>query len=157
LHEPHESDESDESHEPSAGNARWEHFRHSADMGIRGFGADKAEAFEQAALALAAVIVQPGTVEPRHCIAIHCAPADDDFLFMDWINALIYEMATRHMLFCRFKVNLGEHGLDARVWGEKVNVERHRPAVEPKGATFTELAVRPAADNEWLAQCVVDV
>ncbi len=28
---------------------RWEHFPHEADMGIRGFGATKAEAFEQAA------------------------------------------------------------------------------------------------------------
>ncbi len=29
---------------------RWEHLPHEADMGIRGFGATKAEAFEQAAL-----------------------------------------------------------------------------------------------------------
>jgi len=42
-------------------------------------------------------------------------------------------------------------------WGEPIDVERHRPTVEIKGATFTELAVRRNSDGFWLAQCVVDV
>ena len=35
----------------------FEHFEHQADMGIRGFGHTRAEAFVQAALALTAVVV----------------------------------------------------------------------------------------------------
>jgi hypothetical protein len=58
---------------------------------------------------------------------------------------LIFEMATRSMLFARFQVVLDETGLSATVWGEPVDVARHCPAVEPKGATFTELAVRQMA------------
>ena len=42
----------------------WEHFSHQADMGIRGHGASKEEAFEQAALALTAVITDLDKVEP---------------------------------------------------------------------------------------------
>jgi len=38
-----------------------------------------------------------------------------------------------------------------------VDVERHAPAVEVKGATMTELAVRRQADGRWYAQCVLDV
>jgi SHS2 domain-containing protein len=38
-----------------------------------------------------------------------------------------------------------------------VDVARHQPAVEVKGATFTELKVRRTDQGEWLAQCVVDV
>ena len=34
----------------------WEHFPHEADMGVRGHGASREQAFEQAALALTAVI-----------------------------------------------------------------------------------------------------
>ena len=33
----------------------WEHFAHGADIGVRGYGLSLEEAFEQAALALAAV------------------------------------------------------------------------------------------------------
>lgn len=137
--------------------ARWEHFRHSADVGIRGIAAGKAPAFEQAALALMAVICEPGVVREQASVAIRCPPAEDDFLFLDWINAIIFEMATRNMLFCRFEVRLGPDGLSARAWGEPVEVGRHGPAVEAKGATFTELAVKQAPGGEWIAQCVVDV
>jgi SHS2 domain-containing protein len=43
------------------------------------------------------------------------------------------------------------------VHGEPVDVARHTPAVEVKGATLTELAVRQEADGTWVAQCVLDV
>lgn len=44
----------------------------------------------------------------------------------------------------------------ASLWGERVDPARHRPAVEVKGATYTELKV--AREGElWVAQCVVDV
>jgi tRNA nucleotidyltransferase (CCA-adding enzyme) len=39
---------------------RWEHFEHGADIGVRGLGTSKAGAFEQAALALMAVICIKG-------------------------------------------------------------------------------------------------
>lgn len=66
-------------------------------------------------------------------------------------------MATRRMLFARFDVVIENHRLVATAWGEAVDVARHEPAAEVKGASFCELAVRQQADGEWLAQCVVDV
>ncbi|MEO8326472.1 MAG: archease, partial [Nitrospirota bacterium] len=38
-----------------------------------------------------------------------------------------------------------------------VNRIKHEPAVEIKGATYTELSVRRIEGNGWVAQCVVDV
>jgi tRNA nucleotidyltransferase (CCA-adding enzyme) len=78
-------------------------------------------------------------------------------LLVDWLNALILEMAARHMLFSRFEVSLDGHRLHATAWGEAVDVEKHQPAVEIKGATYTELKVNKGESGEWLAQCVVDV
>lgn len=139
--------------------ARWEHFHHGADIGIRGVGLTKQQAFEQAAIALSAVVTAQDKIQPQTSVRINIKRdgAGDEFLFLDWINALIFEMATRSMLFARFQVVLDESGLSATVWGEPVNVARHCPAVEPKGATFTELAVRQTSDGIWIAQCVVDV
>ena len=135
---------------------RWEHFRHGADAGIRGIAPTEAQAFEQAALALTAVVTAPENVHPVQPVAVRCNATDDEFLFIDWINALIFEMSTRAMLFSRFDVAIDRPGLAATAWGEPVDRQRHSPAVEPKGATFTELSVRHE-DNRWLAQCVVDV
>lgn len=135
----------------------WEHFRHEADVGVRGFGPTRESAFGQAALALTAVITDPAAVAARTPVHIACSAPEDALLFCDWLNALIYEMATRHMLFSRFDIVLEDGRLDATAWGEPVVAERHRPAVEVKGATYSELDVRQLPEGGWLAQCVVDV
>ncbi|MEX0959268.1 MAG: archease [Burkholderiales bacterium] len=137
--------------------ARWEHFRHGADIGVRGFGPTLAEAFRQAALALTAVMTEPETVESEQTVQIECNNSDPEYLLVDWLNALVYEIATRRMLFGRFDVRIDGDRLAATAWGEAVDVSRHRPAVEIKGATLTELRVAHEPSGEWVAQCVVDV
>lgn len=141
--------------------ARWAHFQHVADVGLRGFGATLAEALEQAALALTAVITEPETVRPEQAVDFACAAPNPEFLLVDWLNELVFEMATRGMLFSRFEVQVdaaeGECRLTARAWGEPVDVRRHQPAAEVKGATLSELAVGQDPDGRWRAQCIVDV
>ena len=134
----------------------WEHFEHQADMGIRGYGNNLAQALEQAALAMCAIITDLSHVQPQHSIRIHCAETDPGLLLVDWLNAIIYEIATRKMLFSRFHVHIDADGLNARIEGESIDRDKHQPAVEIKGATYTELAVYQQQD-QWLAQCVVDV
>jgi SHS2 domain-containing protein len=135
----------------------WEHFSHEADIGVRGLGDTREAAFEQAALALTAVITDPEKVAPRMPLPVACSAPDDALLFCDWLNALVYEMATRRLLFGRFEVRIAGERLEATAWGEPVDIGRHHPAVEIKGATYTELDVRRLPDGSWLAQCVVDV
>lgn len=140
-----------------AATAYWEHFPHDADIGVRGLGETLAQAFEQAALALTAVVTDLADVTPKEMIELSCKAPDTELLLVDWLNVLIYEMVTRNMLFSRFEVKLGEGHLSAKVWGEALDVARHHPAVEIKGATYTELRVAQQPDGGWLAQCVVDV
>ena len=135
----------------------WEHFPHGADIGVRGIGGSRGEAFEQAALAMVAVITDPERVTAETAIELRCEAPDDELLLADWLNALIYEMATRGMLFRRFAVTLHGHALEARAWGEPIDRERHQPTVEVKGATYTALSVARRDDGTWVAQCVVDV
>ena len=137
--------------------ARWEHFPHQADVGVRGIGLTLEEAFEQAALALTAAIADPAEVATGEMIELSCEAPDVELLLVDWLNRLIYEMATRNMLFSHFVVHLQGNRLTAQVWGEALETARHRPAVEVKGATYTALTVEQQSDGSWLAQCVVDV
>jgi tRNA nucleotidyltransferase (CCA-adding enzyme) len=135
---------------------RWEHFEHGADVGVRGYGTTVAEAFEQAAVALTAVVADPATVRPLERVELSCEAPDDELLLAEWLNAIVYEMATRRMLFSRFAVRLQSDGLTGEAWGEAVDVARHHPAVEVKGATYTQLRVAREGGG-WLAQTVVDV
>jgi tRNA nucleotidyltransferase (CCA-adding enzyme) len=135
----------------------WELFPHRADTGVRGFGPDKGTAFEQAATALTAAITDPQCVLPRVAVEVACEAPDLELLLVDWLNALVYEMATRRMLFSRFAVQIDDTRLRGRAWGEPVDVARHEPAAEVKGATLTALEVARGPDGLWIAQCVVDV
>jgi len=142
---------------PPSEPGRWELFEHDADIGIRAESPSRECLFELMGEALTAVVTSPAEVEPRTELTIRCNAPDDTMLLFDWLNALIYEMATRHMLFGAWKVRLDGQELDARVSGEAVDRERHQPAVEIKGATYTDLEVERNADGLWRAQCIVDV
>lgn len=136
---------------------RWEHFHHQADIGIRGIGKTPDEAFQQAALALTAVLTNPQAIKTDEPVEIRCENPDRENLLVDWLNAIIYEMATRNMLFSRFDLKLEGAALRATAWGDRVNPTRHHPAVEVKAATHHELVVRRTRQGDWIAQCVVDV
>jgi tRNA nucleotidyltransferase (CCA-adding enzyme) len=138
------------------GTGRWELFSHEADMGVRGIGPTLAKAFEQCALALTAVITDPGRVTDQSSIVIKCHAPDNELLLVDWLNALIYEIATRKMVFGRYHVAIHDGHLQGKAWGEAIDVGKHQPAVETKGATYTTLRVA-REHGQWIAQTVIDV
>lgn len=139
------------------GDPYWEHFAHGGDIGVRGIGASRAEAFRQAALALIGVVTDPAHVIPQTAVKIECEAPDDEIPLLDWLNALVYEMSASNLLFGAFEVDIDGHRLRARARGEKVDITRHELAVEVKGLTCTGLSVAQNADGEWVAQCVMDV
>lgn len=142
---------------PRPQDARWEHFPHDADIGVRGLAPTREKAFEQAALAMTAVVADPARIAPETEVRIECAAPDPELLLADWLNALIYEMDTRHMVFGRFQVRIENGRLHGNAWGEPLDNDRHQVAVEIKGATYTALRVERGDNGEWVAQCVVDV
>jgi len=124
---------------------------------VCGIGPSLEAAFEQAAFAMTGVITDPAKINLREFVQIERAAPNAELLLVDWLNALIFEMATRGMIFGDFKVSIDGCHLHGIATGEAISVERHKPAVEIKGATLTELTVREDRPGEWRAQCVVDV
>jgi SHS2 domain-containing protein len=119
-------------------------------------GSAPAAAFEQAALALTAAVTS-AQVEASERVEVSCQAPDLELLFVEWLNSVIYEMAVRRMLFACFSVRIEGARLEGTLCGEPVDVARHAPACEPKGATYASLKVAPDANGIWSAACVVDV
>jgi SHS2 domain-containing protein len=134
----------------------FETFAHEADIGVRGRGATLADAFANAGRALTSVITDPAAVREVLSVELACEAPDHDTLLFDWLNALVYEIATRRVLFARYEVRVQGSRLSGRAFGEPVDVARHHPAVEVKGATWTGLRVGREGGG-WVAECVVDV
>jgi SHS2 domain-containing protein len=136
---------------------RWEHFDHQSDIGVRGLGRSRDEAFAQAAQALTAVVTDPACVLACESVRVSCQAADDEMLLVEWLNAIIFQMATRGMIFGRFAVACQGMHLDGEMAGERIDRDRHQPAVEVKAATMSCLRVVCDATGVWTAECVVDV
>jgi len=135
----------------------WEHFEHDADIGLRATASSRDGLFEAMAEALTALITDPAAVRPVEAVPIRCEAPDDALLLTDWLNALVYEMAARRMLFGDWRVSIENHALDAVAMGEPVDRGRHQPVVEVKGATYTSLSVNRDSAGAWHGQCIVDV
>jgi SHS2 domain-containing protein len=134
----------------------WELYSHTADMGIRGFGDTMEEAFEAAAIAMVAINVDPGKIEQSQKIKVTCSEQDKELLFIAWLNSLLYEMATRKMLFSKFQVTINNGQLTGYAWGEKLDLKKHQPVVEIKGISYSDLKVTQE-NGKWIAQCIVDI
>lgn len=140
----------------------FEHFEHGADIGVRGFGATPAEAFEGAAHALFALLAEKplsvrATTEER--VAVEAAGLEE--LLVAYLNELISIADARRLVFGEFEVEIEGAGarayrLSARARGEPFDPDRHEWTVQPKGATYTGLCVANEG-GRWVAQCVVDV
>jgi SHS2 domain-containing protein len=134
----------------------WEHFPHQADIGIRASAGSLGGAFEQAAIALMAIITEPQKVDAIESVQIECSGENEELLFVNWLSAIIYEMDIRKMLFSKFAVGVENLKLSATIWGEKINQQKHSPAVEPKAVTYNQLSVKEE-NGKWTVQCVIDV
>lgn len=128
-----------------------------ADIGVEGHGPTLPSAFEQAALAVTAIVTDPEGVRGIDSVDVHCKAPDIEILLADWLNAMVFEMATRRMVFGSCRVTITDLALHGRITGEPIDMARHQPVAEVKGATLTELSVVREPDGTWRARCVVDV
>ena len=115
---------------------------HTADVGIIAYGADLAELFSNAALALFSLIIQPESVEEKLHRRLEVSSEDHDNLLVNWLNELIYVFDAEHMLFRRFDIDsLTENLLRATCYGEMFDPARHTIKIGVKAATYHMLTV----------------
>jgi SHS2 domain-containing protein len=137
----------------------WDHFVHDADIGIRGWGNTPRNALENAALALTGVITDPSKIRSSTKILItdHLSSDNKDLLLYDWLNAIVFCMATEGMVFGKYHIEEKDGAVRGWGWGEPIDEVLHDPAVEVKGATMTGLSLAQRESDLWIAECVVDV
>jgi len=135
----------------------YELFEHTADLGLRVRAADLETVFAEAALGLFSMIIDnPESIRPLEERSLELSGDDWEYLFFDWLRALLSLFESEHWLLAKSEVRLGPAGLTARLWGEPFDPARHLPAHEVKAITYHELTVKPTADG-WLAEAIVDI
>jgi SHS2 domain-containing protein len=136
----------------------YEHFEHTADLGLRVRAPDLKTLFADAGRALTAAIVEDVTsIEPRRNVTLVMSGGNVDFLMLDWLTALLMKFEVERLLFRDFTVEIDDRVLTGCLTGEPFDSDRHRLSHEVKAVTYHELKVEQTAEGDWLAEVVVDI
>jgi len=120
----------------------FEIINHTADVGIRAYGADIGQAFANAARALFSLIAELDNVGEVIYRDIELSAQDQESLLVEWLNELIYLFDTENVIFKRFDIiELNNTQLKARGYGEKVDNSKHKLKTGVKAATYHMLRV----------------
>ena len=120
----------------------FEFINHTADVGIRAYGADIKQAFANAAKALFSLITKLDNVEEVLHRDIELTAADQESLLVEWLNKLIYLFDAENTIFKRFDITkLANTQLEAICYGEKVDKSRHELKIGVKAATYHMLKI----------------
>jgi SHS2 domain-containing protein len=136
---------------------RYEQFPHTADIGVRVFGASLKELFENAAYAMFDIIadIENMTGEVTETFDLE-APGDEELL-VAWLDELLYNFYTKQLIFNKFRVETLELGrLRATATGRPVGANRNRLKTEIKAATYGGLKIKKAADG-YSVEIIFDV
>ncbi len=135
----------------------WEHFKLDSGFGVKGSGATKREAFENAAMGAVSIIIDPSRIRALNSLFIDCESQNDEDLLEDWINSLIREMEERKMLFSKFQVFLAKPKLRGKVWGEPIDSRRHKLMNKLSKVEYEGRFVQQVSPHEWVAKCGIEV
>jgi len=116
---------------------------HPADLGIEAYGQTLAESFEQAALGLMSVILDPATVEPFEAREVSLDAVDTEQLLVKWLAEILYLYDGQHFVPVKFSIrSISQSHLHASLWGEEFSVEKHLTRLDVKAITYHQLLVR---------------
>ena len=137
--------------------AGWEHFEVEADVGVRGWGPTRAEAFAQATRGVFALLVLPEEVEARERRAVRAQADSPEALLVAWVDECLYVHEIEGFVVRSVELTTCTdtlaHGL---LHGEPVDPGRHRLGTVVKGATYHRTRVAPTAGG-WDVRVIVDV
>jgi SHS2 domain-containing protein len=139
--------------ERNAGSSSY--FEHDADVGIIGRGPTLERAFESAAEATFAIMVDPRSLRELQEVPISFTEDDTELALAQWLNALLGAAREQGVVFRRFSLAREGPRWSGRAWGEPWREDMER-GTEVKGATLTMLSVRQT-EGGWEARCVIDV
>ena len=136
---------------------RYEQFSHTADIGVRVFGRDLKELFENAAFSLFDTTCDldgiKGSIEEGFSLE---APSDEELL-VAWLDELLYYFYTKEIIFFKFHVEKIEgHQLIAKAFGRLAKANKNRLKIEIKAATYHNLHIKRTADG-LTVEMILDV
>lgn len=135
-----------------------EFFEHTADIGVRVYGATLPELFCNAARAMYEALGRLEKTGDRRQRSVELQAAGVEDLLHDWLAELLYEVEANQVLYDEIEIAGIEPGrLTARLGGGRIDFDRSQVHEEIKAVTYHQLSVAQTADGSWRATVIFDV
>ncbi|MDP3804204.1 MAG: archease [Candidatus Omnitrophota bacterium] len=136
---------------------RYEQFPHTADIGVRVYGKDLEELFENAAFAMFDILADLEGLKGEIIKDFEIKASDKEELLVDWLDQLLFNFYTNKVIFYKFDVSeISETGLKAKAFGRPIAVNRNRLKTEIKAATYSDLEIKKT-DIGYRVEIIFDV
>ncbi len=135
---------------------KYEYFEATADVGLKAYGKDLNEAFENAGLAIFNIISDTSGIDALKEIEFEVTSEDEVSLLYDYLEELLFYHEVEFMLFSEFHVEIDENlHLKAKIIGEEIDWDKHERKTEIKAITFHKMDVKRTSHVEL--QAIVDL
>jgi len=136
---------------------KYELIDHTADIGLRIFGQDLSDLFQNAGYALFDIITDISKVSPRQKRRFSLQRDCMEELLVEWLGRLLYVFDTEQLLFSSFQVfEISDTRLEAEAAGELYNKDIHPVKTEVKAVTYHNLNITEV-NGVWQATTVLDI
>ena len=122
----------------------YELIDHTADIGVKAYGKNLSEAFQNAAKGMFDIITDNSEIESIGQYDIKLEAPDLEQLLVDFLSELLFLNSAKNLVFGFFKVEVDENknSLIAHVFGEKYSISKHKIGSEIKAVTYHMLEVK---------------
>lgn len=136
----------------------YEPIEHTADLGIRVFGADARALFANAARALVDLHTDLAAVQSRESRRVEARGLDPADLLRHWLTELHYLYETERLLLPEVAiVELTDERVVADCRGERFDPARHEARGEIKAVTAHGLEIWEEEDGSLVAEVIFDL
>jgi len=136
---------------------RYEQFPHTADIGVRAYGKDLKELFENAAFAMFDIIADLEELSGDTVEHFELEADSREELLVSWLDELLYNFYTKQLIFYEFHVEeLTENRLKAKAMARPVGANRNRLKTEIKAATYSDLNIKKS-EGRFEVEIIFDV
>ena len=136
---------------------RYEQFSHTADIGMRVYGKDIKELFENAAFAMFDIIADIENLSGDTLETFYLEASSREELLVAWLDELLYSFYTTQLIFFKFQIDeLDGTRLKATAFARPVGANRNRLKTEIKAATYSDLKIEKSAKG-YQVEIIFDV
>jgi SHS2 domain-containing protein len=134
----------------------FELFDHTADIGLRLARPVLSDLYRDAAYALFALIAPKSEFQPLVQKKVQVQGDDSEQLLVNWLSELNFLFLTDQYAPAKINVSVNNDIINAVLWGEIVDPDKHDIELEIKAVTYHKIYVKQDGDL-WRAQVIFDI